>query len=275
MTTGQRESTRLDHQARILRLLVHLQEHLDDAVSLESLAKVACMSPLYFHRVFRGMLGETVMEHVRRLRIERAAHRLRHGQNAVVRLAFDAGYESHEAFTRAFSRHFGVPPSRYRVLHQKVTWPRSPNGVHFSEQGVLDRFEPVASGADDMDVRIEKRQRTRVAFVRNVGPYQGSKQAWETLMAWVRKRGMFGPSTQMPSRRTRGRMRISARPTGLFSGSGSRTMATGPPTRRRSNATSTIPGSRPRRTSEPRSGFGSSGADSGSSLVSPPATTLG
>lgn len=197
MTTGQRESTRLDHQARILRLLVHLQEHLDELLTLESLAKVACMSPFHFHRVFRGMLGETVIEHVRRLRIERAAHRLKHGNDTVVRLAFDAGYESHEAFTRAFTRHFGESPSRYRALRKEMTWPAAPNTVHFKAQGLLSRFDPVVSGTNDMKVRIEKRPRTRVAFVRNVGPYEGSRQAWETLVSWVRKRGIFGPSTQM------------------------------------------------------------------------------
>ena len=58
---------------RILRVLVHIQTHLDENLALDDLARVAHFSPFHFHRVFRGMMGESVKEHVRRLRLERAA----------------------------------------------------------------------------------------------------------------------------------------------------------------------------------------------------------
>ena len=47
-----------DYKECILRVLVHVQNHLDDALSLEELARVACFSPYHFHRIFRGMVGE-------------------------------------------------------------------------------------------------------------------------------------------------------------------------------------------------------------------------
>src|SRR5690606_40079255 len=49
---------------------------LDRAIPLESLARGACLSPFHFHRVFRGMTGETPLELARRLRLERAAWQL-------------------------------------------------------------------------------------------------------------------------------------------------------------------------------------------------------
>lgn len=75
------ESTWNDYQARILRVLTHIQEHLDEPLDLEALAQVACFSSFHFHRVFAAMTGETIADHVRRLRLERAAMELRSGGN--------------------------------------------------------------------------------------------------------------------------------------------------------------------------------------------------
>ncbi len=109
-----RAATEQDHKERILRVLVHLQDHLDEALDVEALAEVSHLSPFHFHRVFRALVGETAMDHVRRLRLERAARQLKFTEDPVVQVAFAAGYEAHEAFTRAFAARFGVPPSEYR-----------------------------------------------------------------------------------------------------------------------------------------------------------------
>ena len=78
-------------------------------------AAVAHFSPYHFHRIFRGMVGESVKEHVRRLlRLERSAQRLRDSNDAILEIALDAGYESHESFTRAFRAMFGESPSEFR-----------------------------------------------------------------------------------------------------------------------------------------------------------------
>ncbi len=61
------------YHERILRVLVYIQANLDRPLSLVELASVAVFSPYHFYRVFRGMVGEGVGEHLRRLRLERAA----------------------------------------------------------------------------------------------------------------------------------------------------------------------------------------------------------
>ena len=75
---------------RMLRVLSHIQTHLDEAMSPVDLAGLACFSPHHFHRIFRGMTGESVMGYVRRLRLERAAWRLKFTDLPVTRLAFEA-----------------------------------------------------------------------------------------------------------------------------------------------------------------------------------------
>ena len=122
-----RESTVEDYQQRLLRVLLHIQNHLDASLALDELADVAHFSPFHFHRIFRGMIGESVKEHVRRLRLERAAHRLRFTGQPVTEIAFDAGYQQHEAFTRAFRAMFEQSPTEFRKTHRAVAYgPRRP-----------------------------------------------------------------------------------------------------------------------------------------------------
>ena len=66
-----KRSTLNDYKQRILRVLVHIQRNLDETTPLEELAAIAAFSPYHFHRVFRGMVGESVKEYIRRLRLER------------------------------------------------------------------------------------------------------------------------------------------------------------------------------------------------------------
>src|SRR5215475_13869572 len=107
-----RAVTLQDYKRRILQVLMHVQENLDSRLSLDELAGLACFSPYHFHRIFKGMVGESVKEHVRRLRLERAANQLRKGSASVIEIALDAGYESHEAFSRSFKSLFGASPTQ-------------------------------------------------------------------------------------------------------------------------------------------------------------------
>jgi len=100
-------------QQDILQLLSVVRDAAGD-VSLDALAARAGWSPFHFHRAFRKIIGETPKQYMLRLRLERAAARLATGSDPVLSIAADAGFASHEVFTRAFRRHFGVTPSTYR-----------------------------------------------------------------------------------------------------------------------------------------------------------------
>ncbi len=189
--------SRQDYEERVLRVLVHIQSHLDEALSLDELARVASFSPYHFHRIFRGMVGESVQAHVRRLRLERAAHRLKFGDDAVTRIAFDAGYEAHEAFTRAFRAMFDDSPSHFREAHRLIPTRQVPSGVHYEPDGGPASFEPITGGDQPMDARVVQIEPMRVAFVRHVGPYDQVGAAWQKLMAFAGPNGLFGPSTVM------------------------------------------------------------------------------
>ena len=182
------------YRQRILKVLLHIQERLDEPLTLEELAGVACFSPFHFHRVFRGLVGESVMEHIRRLRLERAASRLAAGGKNILGIALDAGYETHESFTRAFQAMFGEPPSAYR-RRRAARFASAPSGVHFEPTRGLRTFQPRTRGGKAMKVRIEKVKPRRVAFVRHIGPYEKCGPAWSKLCSWAGPKGLLGPAS--------------------------------------------------------------------------------
>lgn len=110
-----KEQTFEDYRQRMLAVLVHVQLHLDSELPLEELARVANFSPFHFHRLFHSLVGESVKEHVRRLRLERAAHQLRHTGQPVTEIALSAGYQTPESFTRAFQKMCQQSPTEFRV----------------------------------------------------------------------------------------------------------------------------------------------------------------
>ncbi len=172
-----------DYKERILRVLMHIQEHLDEALDLEELARVACFSSFHFHRIFAAMTGETLADHVRRLRLERAAPELRSGAKQVIQVALDAGYEAHEAFTRAFKAAYGVSPAEFRRTTGPIVILAAPSGVHFRPGVPLTTFNTNHISTKIMKVITSKIKPMRVAYLRHIGPYEDTKQTWIDLTA--------------------------------------------------------------------------------------------
>ena len=94
----------------------YIHAHIDESLSREVLAEVAGFSIPHFHRVFQGCTGESAVAYVRRVRMERAARKLRMGAIDITEVALAAGYDSHAAFTKAFKKHFGISPGEFREL---------------------------------------------------------------------------------------------------------------------------------------------------------------
>jgi AraC family transcriptional regulator len=173
--------TRSFYEQVVQRAVDRIATRLDDALNLETIASDACLSPFHFHRIFRGMVGETPLELSRRLRMERAAWQLAKTDRPVTVIAFDAGYEAHEAFTRAFRAAYSASPSGFR----QRTYPRielaAASGVHYSPDGVVRAFIPRDSGGQTMDVTIEQMPELRVGAVHHVGPYNQIPNAFRKL----------------------------------------------------------------------------------------------
>lgn len=84
-------------------------------VSLSSMSALAHRSPFNLHRHFRALVGETPKAYTSRVRLARAAAELLSTDRLTSLVGYAHGFGSHEVFTRAFNRHFGLSPRRYRA----------------------------------------------------------------------------------------------------------------------------------------------------------------
>ncbi len=172
-------STNLDYAERVARAVDYIETHLDDDIDLDRLASVACFSPFHFHRIYRGLMQETVAETVRRLRLHRGAVELVERRHPMTRIAARAGYGSVAAFNRAFRAAYGVPPAAFRDLRESV-------------------WRSVSQQKDDtmFQVTIRDIAPMHLAALAHTGDYQAIGLKFDRLMAWAGGRGLIGADTR-------------------------------------------------------------------------------
>ncbi len=183
-----RDQTPESYRHRLLKVMLYIEEHLDDELTREKLSEIACFSPYHFHRVFTAFAGEPVHKYIRRLRLERAVQHLSHSDRSVIQIAMDAGFQSHEAFTRVFRKTFGLPPSE---LRKRIA----------SGEAVVLHTQPVKHSTDQevtmMEVKIEEVTEKTIAFMRHVGPYNEIGKVFEKLCVFAGPKGLLGPTTEV------------------------------------------------------------------------------
>jgi len=91
----------------------YIEKHITEPITLLNLARAAGYSPWHSARIFRDVTGKAPFEYIRELRLSRAAVRLRDGDDRIIDIALDFVFGSHEGFTRAFSKQFGMSPREY------------------------------------------------------------------------------------------------------------------------------------------------------------------
>ncbi len=98
----------------IIKMQEYIEEHLDESITLIQLARVAGYSPYHAAHLFSALLGVSPLRYIRQLRLSSAAEKIRDENDAILQIAFDYQFDSHEGFTKAFSRQFGMSPREYR-----------------------------------------------------------------------------------------------------------------------------------------------------------------
>lgn len=98
----------------VARMQDHIRDHLMEEITLVELARTAGYSPWHSARLFHELIGKTPFEYIRMMRLTKAAKQLREDTRSVLDLSLDFLFSSHEGFTKAFSKAFGVAPFKYR-----------------------------------------------------------------------------------------------------------------------------------------------------------------
>ncbi len=151
---GDRKSDQIDNRASgyadlvltrelvnpVAKALWYIESHFGQEITLDHMANVAGVSRYHSSRVFGLATGHSIMHYMRGRRLTEAARTLAQGAPDILAVAIEAGYSSHEAFTRAFRDQFGLTPEAVRAQG-------TVNGIHLMEamrmdEMLLTRLEP-------------------------------------------------------------------------------------------------------------------------------------
>jgi AraC-like DNA-binding protein len=99
----------------VQRMQAYIDAHINEPITLKQLACAAGYSPWHAAKLFHEITGKPPFDYIRALRLTRAALALRDGKPRIIDVALDFVFDSHEGFTRAFTKEFGLPPKRYSL----------------------------------------------------------------------------------------------------------------------------------------------------------------
>ncbi len=207
------ESSRKEYIARINRAIDFIDNNLDRELTLREIAEHAWFSPFHFHRIFSGIMNETLAAFIRRVRLEKAAAQLvANPGKSVTDIAFDVGFSGSSVFSRCFRNHFGVSPAEWRSGSQANRKECKTDGKDRQEPGAIPSYSDSIDdschvGSESTRRRIEIMMTSKlkvevrnlapvtVAYVRHIGPYAGDAALFEGLFGrlwrWAGPRGML------------------------------------------------------------------------------------
>lgn len=160
---------------QIQRGVDYIEAHLDTHVDLREVSRAAGISHSHFQRMFKALTGETVKTYVRARRMAQALDMLLCTDARILDVAVAAGFESQEAFARAFKRAFGMTPSAYRKIGSKALFLKK---VRFDERYLEHVEQGVAT-----EPEIVERSSMRVVGMRTdfYGPYSDKNNLGDQL----------------------------------------------------------------------------------------------
>jgi AraC family transcriptional regulator len=178
-----------NYQARMRRMLDHIDRHLDGDLDLDTVSGVAAFSKFHFHRQFTATFGLSVHRYVQLARLKRASYQLAYGNaQSVTDIAMDAGYDAPDAFARAFRQRFGQSPSSFRTSPDWEPW--------LAAFGPLDnaRSKLMQTTFSKDDVTIRDVPATPVAIMEHRGDPAMLGATIQRFIAW-RKAANLHPRT--------------------------------------------------------------------------------
>jgi len=168
----------MSYTEKVGRVCEYILQNLDEELTLDRLSSVAALSRFHFHRVFLAFSGMTLHRFIRLSRLKKASYQLAFKEDMrVIDIAFDAGFESPEAFARSFKNELGQTPSQFR---KRPDWDIWHSKLIFSVQ----------KGGIDMDVKIVDFKETKVAVLEHKGSPELVLETASRFISWRKETGL-------------------------------------------------------------------------------------
>jgi len=126
----------------VRRMQDYIRQNITQPITLHMLAQAAGYSPWHTSRIFKEVTGKSPFDYIRTRRLSMASTKLRKGDVKIIDVALDFVFQSHEGFTRAFTRQFGVPPQQYSK--------NAPPPYLFMPESIRDYYRRLKTGVRTM-----------------------------------------------------------------------------------------------------------------------------
>jgi AraC family transcriptional regulator len=196
LRTGEKTGTGTDHAytERVNLAIDHVVGRLGEPLRLADVARAARLSPFHFHRVFQALVGETLAEFVKRLRLERALVMMAHSsRSSLTTIALTCGFSSSSDFSRCFKQRYGTAPSAFDIKEWREARGAS---LHATVPEPSGQFHlgglPATHNPDGFRVTIRDLPARTVAYIRVRNPYRGDAvaKATQRLIAWAERHAL-------------------------------------------------------------------------------------
>lgn len=180
-----------EYRRRICRAIDFINAHLADSLTMDEIARAAAFSRFHFQRLFHALVGETVAEFIRRIRLESAARRLRfRPHEEVTQVAVDWGFSSSQNFAKAFKNEFGVTPTEYRAQSSQPGVRIAPSTIDSQVFEQSLRSDGESRTRVEQAVVVQKLPCMRVVYRRHFGSYNepGVEAAFAEMRRWAAAR---------------------------------------------------------------------------------------
>ncbi|MEG4233719.1 AraC family transcriptional regulator [Microcoleus sp. Pol11C3] len=172
------------YRSRFLKLLEYIDSHLDENLTVDRLSIVAAFSKYHFHRQFSEFFGIGVYKYVQLNRLKRASYQLAFRDRQIVDIALASGYESPEAFARAFKKIIAQTPSEFRKQPQWEPW-------HATYQKLSQlRNQHMKSDTYREQVKIVVFKETKVAALEHRGDPQLIGNSVRKFIEWRKQHNL-------------------------------------------------------------------------------------
>jgi AraC family transcriptional regulator len=123
-----------DSRDAVNRMKEYINKHIFETITLKELALEAGYSMYHAAHIFKEVVGKAPFEYIRSQRLVASAYSLRKSDKRVIDIAFDHMFSSHEGYTRAFSKAFGISPKRFSRMLQPKDWLIPYKMIHYPEK---------------------------------------------------------------------------------------------------------------------------------------------
>lgn len=182
-----KEETLKYYENKVKDVVLYIQNNLDKDLNVKILAERSNISFFHFHRIIKACLGIPLGTYINQLRLDTAAKIIRYSNENIYQIALKVGYNNLSAFSKSFTKEFGVTPSEYRINDESLI----NSSVDFlCNKNTVEKYK--------LNPKIKIVSQRRVAFIEIKGKYGGdeSHKAWDKIVDFAKAGKILGWNTE-------------------------------------------------------------------------------